>query len=66
MLNFRLIRRQITTSLRQSIVFVLCVVLSMVTLISLGSFSRSVHSSLLHDSRVLHAADPTPTPGCRR
>jgi putative ABC transport system permease protein len=57
MLNFHLIRRQITASLRQSIVFVLCVILSMVTLISLGSFSRSVHSSLLHDARVLHAAD---------
>lgn len=57
MLDFRLICRQISASLRQSIVFLLCVVLSMVTLISLGSFSRSVHSSLLHDSRVLHAAD---------
>lgn len=29
----------------------------MVTLVSLGSFSRSVHSSLLRDARVLHAAD---------
>jgi putative ABC transport system permease protein len=29
----------------------------MVTLVSLGSFSRSVHASLLHDARVLHAAD---------
>ena len=55
--NFRFIRRQITGSMRQSIVFVLCVILSMVTLVSLGSFSRSVHSSLLRDARVLHAAD---------
>ena len=55
--NFRFMRRQITGSWRQSLVFVLCVVLSMVTLISLGSFSRSVHSSLLRDARVLHAAD---------
>ncbi|MFZ4857308.1 MAG: ABC transporter permease [Desulfuromonadaceae bacterium] len=55
--NVRLLFRQIRGSLRQSTVFVLCVVLSVVTLVSLGSFSRSVHSSLLRDARVLHAAD---------
>lgn len=57
MLNSRLIRRLIAASLRQSAVFVLCVALSMVTLVSLGGFSRSVHSSLLKDARTLHAAD---------
>lgn len=57
MLNPRLIRRQIIGSHRQSVVFILCVALSMVTLVSLGSFSRSVHSSLLRDARVLHAGD---------
>ena len=55
--NVRLLLRQIRSSVRQSTVFVLCVALSVVTLISLGSFSRSVHSSLLRDARVLHAAD---------
>ena len=53
----RLLLRQIRGSLRQSSLFVLCVALSVVTLVSLGSFSRSVHSSLLRDARVLHAAD---------
>lgn len=57
MSDFRFVRRQIADSWRQSTVFVLCVSLSMVTLISLGSFSRSVHSSLLRDARELHAAD---------
>ena len=57
MFNPRFIRRQITGSLHQSVVFVSCVVLSMVTLVSLGSFSQSVKSSLLRDARALHAAD---------
>jgi putative ABC transport system permease protein len=57
MFNARFIRRQIFRSRHQSLVFILCVVLSMVTLVSLGSFSRSVHSSLLRDARILHAAD---------
>jgi putative ABC transport system permease protein len=43
--------------MRQSTVFALCVALSVITMVSLGSFSRSVHSSLLRDARVLHAAD---------
>ncbi|MBN2428093.1 MAG: ABC transporter permease [Deltaproteobacteria bacterium] len=55
--DFRYIRRQISRSRHQSLVFILCVALSMVTLVSLGSFSRSVHSSLLRDARTLHAAD---------
>lgn len=57
MFSTRLVRRQIAGALRQSAVFVLCVALSMVTLVSLGSFSRNVHSSLLRDARLLHAAD---------
>ena len=57
MLKLPLIRRQIAASAHQSILFVLCVALSLVTLVSLGGFSRSVHSSLLKDARVLHAAD---------
>ncbi len=57
MFNTRLLLRQIRGSLRQSSLFLLCVALSVVTLVSLGSFSRSVHSSLLRDARVLHAAD---------
>ncbi len=57
MLNIRLVRRQITGSPHQSIVFILCVVLSMVTLVSLSGFSRSVNASFLRDAQSLHAAD---------
>ena len=52
-----LVRRQLTGSLHQAAIFVLCVVLSLVTLVSLSGFSRSVHSSFLKDARALHAAD---------
>jgi putative ABC transport system permease protein len=59
MVNSRFIMRQITGAKRQCAVFVVCVALSMVTLVSLGSFSRSVQSSLLRDAKSLHAADIT-------
>ena len=56
-LNIHFIMRQITRSRRQAIVFVLCVALSIVTLISLNGFSASVNSSMLNDAKTLHAAD---------
>ena len=52
-----LVRRQIAGSLHQAVVFVLCVALSLVTLVSLCGFSRSVHTTFLKDARALHAAD---------
>jgi putative ABC transport system permease protein len=55
--SIRFLLRQIRSAQRQSTLFVLCVALSVVTLVSLGSFSRSVNSSLLRDARSLHAAD---------
>src|SRR3972149_11020455 len=57
MLNSRFIRRELTSSPQQSIILVLCVALSMVTLVSLGGFSESVDDSLLRDARALHAGD---------
>ena len=56
-LNINFIIRQISRSRRQAFVFVLCVALSIVTLISLNGFSASVNSSMLNDARTLHAAD---------
>lgn len=49
--------RQIAGARRQATIFVMCVTLSMVSLVSLGSFSRSVKASLLRDARALHAGD---------
>ena len=57
MLNVHLVRRQIAGSRHQAVVFVLCVALSLVTLVSLSAFSRSVHTAFLKDARALHAAD---------
>ncbi|MFT5193686.1 MAG: putative ABC transport system permease protein [Candidatus Promineifilaceae bacterium] len=57
MLHTRFIYRQLTSSLNQTIVFVACVALSIVTLVSLGGFGESVNDSLLRDARALLAAD---------
>ncbi len=56
-INIHFIIRQIARSRRQAIVFVLCVALSIVTLISLNGFSASVNTSMLNDAKTLHAAD---------
>ncbi len=53
----RFILRQITSSLKQTAVFIACVALSLVTLVSLGGFGESVNNSLLRDARKLMAAD---------
>ncbi len=46
-----------TGAKRQCAVFILCVALSMITLVSLGSFRESVERSLLQDAQSLHAGD---------
>ncbi len=51
------IRREIVRSSKQAMVFILCVGLSLVTLTAFSGFSKSIHQSLLHDARKLHAAD---------
>ncbi|RNC64805.1 MAG: hypothetical protein ED859_18080, partial [Desulfuromonadales bacterium] len=56
-LHGRLLLRQLATSRRQSAIFVLCVALSIVTLVSLAGFGRSVHTSMLRDARALHGGD---------
>lgn len=57
MLHFRFIFRQIRSADKQALIFILCVALSLLTLVSLGSFSTSVRNSMLKDARQLHAAD---------
>ena len=57
MMNWTFIYRQITSSLKQSAVFVACVALSMVTLVSLGGFGESVNNALFRDARQLLTAD---------
>ena len=57
MLHFHFILRQIYSHFKQALIFVLCVALSLLTLVSLGGFSSSVRSSMLKDARQLYAAD---------
>ncbi|MCE7983164.1 MAG: hypothetical protein DYG89_18480 [Caldilinea sp. CFX5] len=51
------IRRQLTSTGKQSIVLILCVMLSMITLVALRGFGDSVNRALLRDARSLQAAD---------
>jgi putative ABC transport system permease protein len=57
MFHFRFITRQINSHFKQALIFVLCVALSLLTLVSLGGFSSSVRNSMLKDARQLHGAD---------
>jgi len=56
-IHIQFIIRQIIRSRRQAFVFVLCVALSIVTLISLNGFSDSVRTSMQKDAKKLNAAD---------
>jgi putative ABC transport system permease protein len=49
--------RQLRSTRKQGVVFVICVVLSITTLIAVGSFGENVRQALLQDARTLHAAD---------
>lgn len=57
MLHRRFIRRELTRSGRQAVVLVLCVALSVVTLVAVDGLGRNIHRVLLRDARSLHAAD---------
>jgi putative ABC transport system permease protein len=51
------VRRQLTATRNQSAIFVLCVALSMVTLVALRGFGDSVDRALTRDARGLIAGD---------
>lgn len=51
------VRRQLAATRNQSAVFVLCVALSLVTLVALRGFGASVDRALARDARVLIAGD---------
>ena len=57
MIHLNFIRRQLTTARQQSLIFVLCVALAIVTLVGLNSFSTSINRTLLRDAQELLAAD---------
>jgi putative ABC transport system permease protein len=57
MINKRFIYRQVASARKQAAVFVLCVALSMVTLVAISGFSDSVNRTLNQDARKLQAGD---------
>lgn len=57
MLHKQFIRRQLTQSKNQSLIFVLCVALSIVTLVALSSFRENINNTLIRDAKQLHAGD---------
>ncbi|MEZ4581316.1 MAG: ABC transporter permease [Caldilineaceae bacterium] len=57
MLNLRFIRRQLTATKQQSAIFVVCVALSMVSLVALRGLGDSINRALLTDARELQASD---------
>jgi len=57
MIHSKFILRQLTSAKQQSFIFVLCVALSMMTLVALSGFGDSIKNSLLRDARELQAAD---------
>ncbi|MEZ4656999.1 MAG: FtsX-like permease family protein [Caldilineaceae bacterium] len=59
MIHYTFIRRQLTTARQQSIIFILCVALSIVTIVGLNSFGSSVNQALNSDARELMAGDAT-------
>ncbi len=54
---FLLARREILRAGPQAVLFVLSTTLALVTLVSVGGFSRTVQDSFLRDARELHAGD---------
>ncbi len=59
MLHKNFILRQLARSRKQTVLFLLCVVLSTVTLVALNGFGESVNESVLKDARKLQASDIT-------
>lgn len=53
----RFILRQLTRSGNQAGVFILCVTLSILTIVAVNGFSESINRSLLRDARALHSGD---------
>jgi putative ABC transport system permease protein len=57
MLHRRFVIRELAQAGRQAVVFVLCVALSLITLVALNSFKNAVNTSILVDARTLQGGD---------
>ncbi len=57
MINFKFVNREILHSKSQAAVFVLCVILSLVSIVAINSLRRDVRQSIVSDARGLHGGD---------
>lgn len=57
MYSIKFVLRDLSRSRNQAAIFVLCVVVSIVTLVAVNGFSRNISDSLWGDARALHAGD---------
>ncbi len=57
MLNLRFLIREMFEARNQAGIFILCVALSITTLVALNSFRRDVNISIIGDARALHGGD---------
>ncbi|MGB3209767.1 MAG: FtsX-like permease family protein [Desulforhopalus sp.] len=56
-MNIRFLIREVLHSKNQALVFVLCVALSLVSIVAINSFRRDVQESIVSDARGLHGGD---------
>jgi putative ABC transport system permease protein len=56
-MNGRFLFREILHSRSQGAIFVLCVALSLVSIVAINSFRRDVRESIVNDARSLHGGD---------
>ena len=57
MLHLRFLRREMVGARRQATIFVLCVALSISSLVALNSFRRDIDRSIIGDAQALHGGD---------
>src|SRR5512139_2076322 len=57
MFHLRFLLREMVEARRQAGIFILCVALSITSLVALNSFRRDVHQSITGDARALHGGD---------
>lgn len=56
-MNSRFLIREIVHSRNQGMVFILCVILSLISIVAVNSFRRDVRQSIVNDARNLHGSD---------
>ncbi len=56
-MNLRFMFREIVHSRSQALIFIFCVMLSLISIVAINSFRRDVRQAILSDAKALHGAD---------